>query len=49
MVEYKYYYLDVRGLGEAVRRLFIYADQPFEDIRINKEQWPREKPSKKIK
>jgi hypothetical protein len=46
MVQYKFHYFDVRGLGEAVRLLFNYADQPFEDVRMNIEQWPQEKPSK---
>jgi hypothetical protein len=46
MVQYKFHYFDLCGVGEAIRLLFIYVDQPFEDVRITHEQWPQEKPSK---
>jgi hypothetical protein len=49
MVQYKFHYFDARGLGEAVRLLFIYAQQPFEDVRIKWEQWSQEQKSKRNK
>ncbi|KAH7705027.1 Nagst-1 protein [Aphelenchoides avenae] len=39
MVHYKFNYFDLRGLGEPIRLMFTYADQPFEDNRITSEQW----------
>lgn len=45
MAQYTLKYFDVRGLGEAIRMLFHYVGQPFEDVRFNHEQWPALKPS----
>lgn len=46
MPDYKFYYFDARGLGDIVRQLFKLGNIPFEDIRINGEQWPQYKDSK---
>lgn len=45
MVHYKFVYFPVRGLGEGVRLLFHYAEQDFEDVRIQHIQFPELKPS----
>lgn len=34
MPEYKLIYFNVRGLGEVIRQLLTWADQPFEDVRL---------------
>ena len=47
MSTYKFTYFDVPARGETARLLFALADQPFDDIRINKERdWAELKPSK---
>lgn len=42
---YKLTYFPARGVSESVRFLFRYGDIEFEDVRINREDWPELKPS----
>ncbi|KAE9415684.1 hypothetical protein Angca_006038, partial [Angiostrongylus cantonensis] len=39
MVHYKLTYFDSRGLCECTRQLFALADQPYEDVRLTREQF----------
>ncbi|KAJ3663481.1 hypothetical protein Zmor_007739 [Zophobas morio] len=41
--QYKFTYLDTRGLGEMCRYLFKYGGIDFEDVRIKRENWPQHK------
>ncbi|VDO93495.1 unnamed protein product [Soboliphyme baturini] len=43
---YKLTYFDIKGLGEPIRLLFAYVGQPYEDVRVTIEDWPKVKPSK---
>ncbi|VDP35371.1 unnamed protein product [Soboliphyme baturini] len=43
---YKLTYFDIKGLGEPIRLLFAYVGQPYEDVRVTIEHWPKVKPSK---
>lgn len=44
MVHYKIVYFDFRGFGETLRLILEYANQKYEDVRIQKEDWPKFKP-----
>ena len=46
MSGYKLYYFPVRGRGEIDRWAFSAAKIEFEDIRLNREEWVKEKESK---
>ncbi|PAV74290.1 hypothetical protein WR25_24830 [Diploscapter pachys] len=45
MPSYKLYYFDGRGLCEASRQLFAFADVPFEDVRLTREKFMELKPT----
>ena len=43
---YKLTYFKGRGRAETARMLFTIAGQEFEDVRLEKEEWLKLKPSK---
>nr|UOU03290.1 glutathione S-transferase sigma 1/4 [Brachionus rubens] len=43
MVTYRLHYFNARGRAELVRLIFAAADQQYEDIRIEREDWPQYK------
>ncbi|CCD69254.1 putative glutathione S-transferase 8 [Caenorhabditis elegans] len=45
MVHYKLSYFPIRGAGEVIRQIFVYAGQSFEDHRISIEEWAAVKPT----
>jgi len=44
MAEYKLTYFNARGVVEPIRWILAYSGQNYEDIRIEREQWPELKP-----
>jgi len=44
MAEYKLTYFNARGVAEPIRWILAYSGQNYEDIRIEREQWPELKP-----
>jgi glutathione S-transferase len=44
MPHYKLTYFNTMGRAEAIRLLFAQAEIPYDDVRIEKEQWPDLKP-----
>jgi len=45
MVHYKITYFPVRGLAEMSRLILEHAKQPYEDVRVDHEQWAKIKPN----
>ena len=45
MPTYKLYYFNSRGLAEVPRWIFAQAGIEYEDIRVEKDQWPDMKPT----
>ena len=43
MSGYKLYYFDARGRAEMCRLAFAAANIDFEDVRLNGEEWSKEK------
>lgn len=43
---FKLYYFNIRALAEPIRYLFAYGGQAYEDIRVERVDWPNIKPSK---
>jgi len=41
--QYKLTYFDVRALAEPCRFAFAYAGVPYEDVRLSKDTWPKNK------
>jgi hypothetical protein len=40
MAEYKVYYFNIKALGEPLRFLLSYKNIAFEDVRVEKSDWP---------
>lgn len=45
MAKVKVTYFNVKALGEGIRMLLAYGGQEFEDIRVERDNWPELKPS----
>lgn len=43
---YKLYYFNIRALAEPIRYLLAYGKITYEDVRVEREDWPTLKPSK---
>lgn len=43
MAAYKLYYFDARGGAERTRLAFALGNIPYEDHRLDSEQWAKEK------
>ncbi|CAG4942572.1 unnamed protein product [Parnassius apollo] len=45
MPKIKFYYFNLKALGESCRLLLAYAGEEFEDIRVSMEEWEEMKPN----
>lgn len=43
MVEYTFYYFNIRGRGELIRLMFQLTGKKFQDKRIEFKDWPKYK------
>nr|QUF59395.1 glutathione S-transferase GSTS1/2-1 [Brachionus angularis] len=43
MVQYKLYYFNAKGRAELARYIFTAAGQQYEDVRVERDQWPEHK------
>lgn len=43
---YKVTYFNITALGEPLRFLLSYGNLDFEDVRVEREDWPKVKSSK---
>ncbi|XP_050315263.1 glutathione S-transferase-like [Anthonomus grandis grandis] len=41
MPSYKLTYFDIPGIAQHIRYILSYANQPFEDVRLNSKEWPK--------
>lgn len=48
MPNYKLTYFNSRGKAEIIRLLFAEANAKYEDVRLDRADWPNLKPSKII-
>lgn len=46
MPAYKVTYFNIKGLAEPMRYLLAYGNIDYEDVRVEKENWPALKSSK---
>jgi len=46
-MSYKLTYFNGKGRAELVRYIFAQAGVAFEDVRVERSQWPELKPSKR--
>lgn len=42
---FKLYYFNLRALAEPIRYLFAYGGIAYEDVRVERDDWPKLKPS----
>ena len=49
MASIKLYYFDFRGRAEVSRMVLALAGKEFEDIRWQREDWPKYKPGELVK
>lgn len=45
MAEYKLTYFNARGVAEGIRWILAFGGQAYEDVRIEREEWPALKPN----
>jgi len=42
---FKLYYFNIKALAEPIRYLFAYGGQAYEDVRVERADWPKLKPT----